>query len=1113
MIGYKNLLFLAPFIVGLLFFNFSQTFAQTTFNDKKYINIVNPIRGKDFWSNNFGILDTPKAQYKIISDKKIPSTWLVRYDALSDKDTVNFLKSFDKNQEIGIFFEVTPTLTRDSKVKYNQSPNWHFAKSVLLIGYSPDDRKKMIDQAFKKFEETLNLKPTSVGAWWIDGGSLAYLRDQYGIEANLDVSDQFSTDQYQVWGQYWSSPFYPSKFNALMPAANEEQKVGVVTIQWAPRDPFNGYGNGVFESTFSLQANDYLLHDLGVDYFEKLVGIYPQITVGLENDFDFKKFGSEYQKQIEALSKTKGISFQTMTSFAKDYQKLFPDISPELLISAMDPLGTGNKVVWFQNKNYRVGWFYGPYGSVIRDLRPLNGSSEENCLKVSCNSLNLAFTSTSSIDDVNFSTKWVIDEGDISDFSILKKGEIVEFSYKNQGGGLRKIKLLPNDIQVDEKIYPISVAILNTVSHNNQDINRPPQIEVKFNWLENLKNIVPGFLKFLGFVVLFFFIPGYLISRRLVLSIPVGISLFVLAAFILGYLKLGILIWVLPAVSFLLLIKDNPPDPSIPKINSQNLPLMVAVGLGSLTWMLTQVKNGLLYNFGYGFWGPNGHDAIWHVSLINQLKENILPQNPIFASEALVNYHYFYDLLLAKTSQLVGINAQDLLFRFYPLLISLLVGFLVYKVAVKISNNHLSGLFATFFVYFGGSFGWIVSYFRDRNFGGETMFWAQQAISTLLNPPFAISIVLLLSGFLIYEHIKEHGLNKWSLISLVLVWGSLIEFKAYGGVLLLAALGLVALESLIFKRKVQDLLVFILCLVVSLLVFLPNNIGGPTLFVLSPLWFVQTMILFPDRLGWYRLNLAQESGVLYKVIAANGIGLLVFLFGNFGTRFFGLLSIFKQRVLFYIFALGLIIPLLFIQKGTNWNSIQFFYYSLVILAIFSGIFFGKFLLRVNQPIKIIITLLIIGLTIPTTLDTLKHYLPERPPAKLSTFEIEGLEFLKKQPNGTVMVLPFDPKLKDKYSEPVPLAAYTSTSYVSAFSGKEVFIEDLINLEILGVDYKGRLNLQRDFSRIPENSKKILKENNISYIYTVKSQNFQEMEEKMGIKNIFENDEVKIFKVL
>ena len=63
------------------------------------------------------------------------------------------------------------------------------------------------------------------------------------------------------------------------------------------------------------------------------------------------------------------------------------------------------------------------------------------------------------------------------------------------------------------------------------------------------------------------------------------------------------------------------------------------------------VRSGLKYDFGLGFWGPNGHDGIWHLSLINQLKQQIPPQNPVFSGTTLSQYHWGFDLLVALISK------------------------------------------------------------------------------------------------------------------------------------------------------------------------------------------------------------------------------------------------------------------------------------------------------------------------------------------------------------------------------------------------------------------------------------------------------------------------------
>src|SRR3989304_7627404 len=201
----------------------------------------------------------------------------------------------------------------------------------------------------------------------------------------------------------------------------------------------------------------------------------------------------------------------------------------------------------------------------------------------------------------------------------------------------------------------------------------------------------------------------------------------------------------------------------------KNSKATILILIGSVTWSLTMVKSGLIYKYGMGFWGPNGHDGIWHIALIKSLIRCIaLPleclrngvEMPVFAGETLKNYHIGYDLLLAFISRITGISPTALYFQIFPPVLALLIGVLTYKLVLDWRSSKSQALWATFFVYFGGSFGWLVSLLRSGELGGESMFWAQQEISTLINPPFAFSLVLLLLGLIfLKKYLISH--NKY----------------------------------------------------------------------------------------------------------------------------------------------------------------------------------------------------------------------------------------------------------------------------------------------------------------------------------------------------------------
>ena len=304
----------------------------------QFITIVNPVR---ISQNNNDHLSSLRAQYGVISHYQLPAAWLLTYDVLNRPEMITEFKKFSSNQELGIFLEITPEFSKDAGIQYHNTGSWHFANAVFLSGYTQEERIKFMDTVFVKFKEQFGYYPQSVGAWWVDSFSLQYMHDKYGVIANLGVADQYSTDNYQVWGTYWSTPYYPSINHAGIPAGSADNKIGVVTLQWAPREPRRGY----YSSLYSTQ--DYFTTPkLDINYFAKLVDLYPQVTVGLESDFTPNAYQGEYTKQIQVVAQ-KTAAKMTMGQFAKWYKDKFPDISPEQKIDF-------DGMIWYQSPYYRL---------------------------------------------------------------------------------------------------------------------------------------------------------------------------------------------------------------------------------------------------------------------------------------------------------------------------------------------------------------------------------------------------------------------------------------------------------------------------------------------------------------------------------------------------------------------------------------------------------------------------------------------------------------------------------------------------------------------------------------------------------------------------------------
>lgn len=1146
----KRLLFLVSFLVSIIFT--SDAFAQSN----AFVSIINPVRGNDFWDIGSQREDTAVlGQIDILKKFNLSATWLVRFDALDNGRIIDLLKSRFLDEE-GLFLEVTPSWATAAKVSYRQSDSWHAAGSAFLTGYERDEREKLIDTAFEKFQSIFGYFPTSVGAWWIDSYSLSYMQKKYGITGALIVADQYSTDNYQIWGQYFGTPYYPTKSDALHPAQSLESKLDVVLMQWATRDPVNGYGNGVMESTFSLQANDYIdYHDLDIEYFSSLIDIYTKqqfnqfahMVVGLENSYSWKKYAGEYKKQIEVLATKKNsnqLSVITMKDFAGWYRKSFPQLSPEQLIIADDPLGSYKKAIWFMNPYYRVGWFLNQDGSLFRDIRQYIDGEEELCFKVRCDSVNFATSATRVLDDVSFGHKWLIDQGKISDFKVEKKGEEFIIGYKNEAGNLRKIGFLPRDIRIDEKIYSIDGAILNATKKENV-ASKSVVVEMgSLKW--SFASVIMKISKFLIFLTLMIILPGYLLAKRifkrdmpillrLFISVAVGFVMLTLLFYVTSLFKIKPLIFVYLAVSLFFFIRIKPLSAILKIFNSImngmkgrfNLILILVILIGTTFQVIPTFKSGLNFGYGMGFWGPNTHDGVWHMALINQLIRSVPPENPIYSGAALKNYHFFYDILVAVTNYLSGIPVVDLLFRFYPIMFSLMLGVGSYYLLMRLFENRIGkkqAQIATFlslyFIYFAGSFGWIVEFLRERHFGGESAFWVNQAVSFNLNPPFAVSLVIVIVLFHILFNLSNF-LRIRSIILAVLIAGSLIGFKSYGAVLVLTSILFVGLV----KKQFSYLLIFIGALLISTLIFLPNFEVTSSLVLFVPFWFIHSMVDSPDRVGWIRLTLAREAGFetnnWFKFISAEVLSLIIFIFGNLGVRIVSLFSLIKiksivkdEKLIFiFIFAfLSFLIPILFIQSGNPWNTIQFSYYGLYISALVSGVVLLK-VLKLPKYISVPVISIILLLAPINSVVTANGYFGRNPHAFISVKEIQGLQFLSNQQDGVVLTFPYDEKLKQKIPEPWPILAYDSTAYVSALSQKAVYLEDEPQNAVLLTDYKKKSVASMDFFLKPiAESINFLQENNIKYVYLPKIFNVRLDESLNIVKNIFENEEVVIYQV-
>lgn len=544
--------------------------------------------------------------------------------------------------------------------------------------------------------------------------------------------------------------------------------------------------------------------------------------------------------------------------------------------------------------------------------------------------------------------------------------------------------------------------------------------------------------------------------------------------------------------------------------------LIFLVVLGVIFQAPAMVKSGLMHDYGIGYWGPLGRDGVWHEALVNQLKFALPPQNPGFAGQILTNYHYFYDILVAKISQLTLISVPFLIYQFFPIVFSVLLGIGTYLLSQRLFKDKSVSLIAVFFAFFGSSFGWIISLLKHQPIGGESSFWANQPVSMNLNPPYAISLVILIFGIILLDtYLKNPKILSGLLLTIV--FGTLIGFKAYAGAIGIVALFALTLKKIVFEKSFSLLLVFGGAALLFAGIYFAISRGAGGLIGIQPFWLIDTMIDAGDRVGipnFTAKRFAYLGGHKYfQLLILESIGFIIFFVGNLGTRIVGLWGIKKQYFkndlhlfVMLLMAASFFPVLIFVQKGNPWNIVQFFYYFMF----FAGLYAANALKNFSKPLIILIILV----TPISSLAAFRGWIYPNPSTYLPSSEFQALQFLKIQPPGTVLKVPFDSTIGKNFKDPLPLLAYADNSYVSAYSAHAVFIEDAQQQIILDTDYQERLAEATRFFVEKDLvwSNKFLLDNNIKYIYLPKAYQLPMAEQEYPMRKIFENSNVNIYLV-
>lgn len=352
----------------------------------RIVNIINFIRltePRDEEITDQVLFETVRSQAEDLRSKGLAGTYLLQYDALLDPSYQQLMKEeMARGCEVGAWWEITQPHVKDAGYIWRGRFPWDWHANVgFSVGYTQAEREHLADVYFEKFREIFGQYPKSVGSWFIEAGTLAYMRDKYGIEASCSCRDQVGTDGYTLWGGYWNGGYYPSRQNAYMPAQTAEGAIDIPIFRMLGSDPIYQYEAGVGGAVQSVVTLEPVCDEGGgsprwVDWFFRMFTGEPHlgynyVQVGQENSFTWDRMrdGFVYQTScLEKLRKEGKVRIETLVETGRWFKANYPVTPPSTVITSEDYQGNGRKSLWFNSRNYRANLLWEGQSLKIRDL-------------------------------------------------------------------------------------------------------------------------------------------------------------------------------------------------------------------------------------------------------------------------------------------------------------------------------------------------------------------------------------------------------------------------------------------------------------------------------------------------------------------------------------------------------------------------------------------------------------------------------------------------------------------------------------------------------------------------------------------------------------------------
>jgi hypothetical protein len=507
---------------------------------------------------------------------------------------------------------------------------------------------------------------------------------------------------------------------------------------------------------------------------------------------------------------------------------------------------------------------------------------------------------------------------------------------------------------------------------------------------------------------------------------------------------------------------------------------------------------------GFLLFGP--HDTLWHLGLISEVAQRKLtPQFPGMNGVPLGNYNYLTDLAGGLLVRASGLSNWQWYCRLGNWLI--MAGFIliVYLVAKKISRDWQGGLFSILLTTLGGTAFFIplINPFA-KNWSANSFMLSPIETQTTNLHAIVGYVILVISLHFFYLFFKKGKTKDGFLAGLFL--GFLFGIKSLYFLPFFLACGLINLIRL-FQKDSRLFFPFTIGLLTFIVLFLylirpAGSPAGEFPFQFRPFWLLQKMVEDPNRFYWPDRVLRDQhyraTNNYFRLTISLIQKLFLYLVGNLWLRliaiFWLIKKIYQRRgVVFYQLVLltiifSLFLPLFIAPNPDHYNAVQ---------TGRIGMFLSAFFLGVALKEKPFAFLLVFFLMVPTT------FKPQHQAMLVDRQKYEALRFIKEKSQPQAVIMDLVPE--DEYYLVIP-----------ALAERKTYFSDTKGADLIGIDCQERLNFQRRIANgqlDPQIVRQLLKENQISYLYTPTDLFDQRQAKNYHLETIFTNQTITVFKTV